>query len=345
MREGEPSPSDKEEQPSRRRFLGLTGAAVLTGSAAYLGYRELEKKSVREREAFIDSRIAPVSEFIRGPEGKRILENGSTEELWDLIGKLPALLPEHIKDTQHDVPLSEWPAVVIPDSPTLSPRLFDTAEVKKNRPRQYGNGFFLDTGSLVTNWHVYGSNVSMPGPENRRLNELYRENALDIVHVELPKSLQRPNVKPLRGSETNDSIHGSLVVVAGIDPDTTAPAGVKLYPSMAVQVTPALAELFTSRPKDSVRGAHARALLTKSFLLLLPPGATASPDGLQPAPDSGMSGAPVMKSGSLAGIYRSSMNGVVVRKGVQYSIGFFHGPEEIKKAREAGHVYKVPEQN
>jgi len=312
----------------------------LVDRKARLQLDKLSTFSPEKKEALIDAEVARVREFVRGPEGKRILENGTDDEVWMLITMLPPIIREHIAGTKYDVSPTAWPSVVIPDSGTAALDVVDLSRIKQMNPKSYGNGFYVDSKTLVTNLHVLGGR-SIPAREAARLELAAQTNALDIVYATLPKGNVAVS-KPLSMQDTNDSVHASFVTIAGIKPDSTAAAdGTKLYPGIAIRMTPNLSRFLFGDPQASLRSLQRDAFLKNSFMVVLPPGETGSRDGRR-SPSDGMSGSPVLKSGSLAGIFRSGINGRLQHRGLLYDIGFFHGPDEIKKAREVGLMYKVP---
>ena len=371
MSERKESPQKKKEPgTSKREFLIGAGAvaAPLVLGAGIIAHQQLtrptpdkyeeylharkrrmhldkvSRQSPEKREAVIDAEVARVSDFIRSSEGKRILESGTDDEIWALITMLPPILRDDIRGTKYDISAKEWPSVTISGARGALPTTHGIEASKQLR--EYANGFFLSPSNLVTNWHVLATHVKeMPRQDTERIDDSYIINAIDVVHVDIPEGriAETAKAKPLQISASNDSIHGSMTVVAGIRPDETAdPNGTKLYPSAAIRMTPRLAQFFN--PRRTYRGAFERAKLEKSFLVLLPPGETeSSRDGRKPLPAHGMSGSPVLASGSCAGIIHTTINGRWVHKGISYNIGFFHGPDEIQKAREVGLVYKVPQ--
>src|SRR3989344_8921474 len=51
----------------------------------------LASLSVGKREALIDAEVSSVGNFLRSTEGKRILESGTTEEIWKMLIMMPPL--------------------------------------------------------------------------------------------------------------------------------------------------------------------------------------------------------------------------------------------------------------
>ncbi len=309
---------------------------------------KLSTFSPEKKEALIDAEVERVREFILGAEGTRILESGSDDELWQLITMMPPILRDHVRNTKYDVPTPEWPSVTVSRSKSALPVILGPEASKERHLEEYGNAFYTERNTLVTNWHVLANRLPhMSEREADRIDGQYSKYGLDIVHVDMPAMRAPESIpnKTLSITETDSSVHGSMVTISGIDPDRTAAAdGTKLYPSMAIRMTPRLAELFISRPKGNPRGDFDRLQYAKSFMVLLPPGETESRDGRESLPVEGMSGSPVLKFGSLAGIFYASVNGRMRHRGLSYNIGFFHGPDQIKKARELNMTYKMPQQ-
>ena len=370
MREEPSRKNNGEIRITRRDFLGAGAAVAAVGALGWgldkaielntersldnfdryllerkrrLQLDKLSTFSPEKREALIDAEIARVREYVLGEEGKRILESGSDDEIWMLITMLPPMLREHITGTKYDVSAKEWPSVVIPRSDTAGPHTVELAQAKQSNVAAFGNGFYMGPNTLVTNWHVLGNEVrDISDRESDRLELVAQQNALDIVYAELPGVHGASAPEPLVIRDTDDSVHASFVTIAGIKPDATAAAdGTKLYPAMALRMTPRLADFFSGSPKESLRGQQERAFYKNSFMFVMPPGEAAYPDGRR-SPSDGMSGSPVLKSGSLAGMFRSAINGRIGHHGLWYDIGFFHGPDEIKRARDVGLVYNVP---
>src|SRR3989344_5759017 len=172
-------PSRKQDMVPRREVLKFGGrAGVALAAAGALGWgieTALERNFVRnlddfdrylyerkkrlqlnklstlspeKKESLIDAEVSRVREFVLGPEGRRILESGSTDELWMLITMLPPILREHIAGTKYDVSPKAWPSVVIPRSSTAALNVLELSQVKKVNPKSYGNGFYVDSKTL-----------------------------------------------------------------------------------------------------------------------------------------------------------------------------------------------------
>ena len=145
-------------------------------------------------------------------------------------------------------------------------------------------------------------------------------------------------------------LNGSLITVAGIDPDESAgPDGTKVFPSVALKVTQNMANLLAPgdpRLKE----------LVNSYLYLLPPGEARSRqypsrsgsrilDFLQanepPASGylyaGGTSGSPVLKDGQLVGVNHSSLHAKY--NGSTYDLGFFHPMGKVREALRSGMNY------
>lgn len=304
----------------------------------------LASLSVGKREALIDAEVASVGNFLRSTEGKRILESGTTEEIWKMLIMMPPLIREHIRGTKYDIATGEWPSV------RLSRSLVGASQTHKLGDRfpmqSYGNGFYTGRGTLTTNWHVLGGLVGNLRSRNR-FNQLSDTHGLDIVHVEFPENHIEAHgpQKILSYMGRDEDVHGTLITVAGIDPDSTAGKdGTKLYPSLAVRMTPRLVDFFAPTRIGSARNEMIRAELGNSFMFILPPGENESRDDMS-MPIHGMSGSPVISAGTVAGILQAGMNGRTVNKqlGLEINIGFFHGPDAIKKAKDIGLTYKASE--
>jgi len=305
---------------------------------------KLSSLSVQNRESIIDNEIAIVDDFLRSPEGRRILESGTDEEIWKVITMMPPILRDHIRGTKYDVPMHEWPSVRISKG---SGKALETHGVTDLSDLQtYGNGFYTGPRELVTNWHVLRS--YLPLFQRADISLIGYMNGLDVVHVEVPESSISKDIqrKVVSIQKNGDSLNGRMVTIAGIDPDETADKdGTKLYPSVAIKITPRLAEFFTPRQREDfeVFAESTRRLQRNSYIFLLPPGENESKNGLT-RPSMGMSGSPVINSGLLVGIFRASINGRLVNRklGLHTNIGFFHGAEEIQKSKKLGMTYKVP---
>jgi hypothetical protein len=260
-----------------------------------------------ERERIITKEVEEVGAFIRGPEGKRILESGTDDEIGALMTILPPLLHDHIKGTRYDIDKDHWPSTVVNVShwkrftPQIEPDHSSRETLNKHLgDDKYGNGFLVDEQTLVTNQHVVGAAIpslkeflqkTEPGNEinHRAQTQLdsiaHRtdETGIDVATLQIPTDspfLQHTHNKLT--SLHNDDIHGRLVITTGIKPDDSSERdGTKVYVAMAIRVTPHLTDFLarhnidpapTGRPipphlKNKVIDPSSR-----SFIHLLPPG-------------------------------------------------------------------------
>ncbi|MBV9159241.1 MAG: twin-arginine translocation signal domain-containing protein [Candidatus Kaiserbacteria bacterium] len=324
-------------------FLGLTSEVDAERKNRMRFERNWNAMPATEREQLIDAEVKRAQDFIRGPEGRRILESGTDDELFKLINAMPPLLRAHVKGTKYDVSTSEWPSV------SHSYALRSAAPVTKSinsgpvtiGATEKGNGAYLNARNYLTDWHVVEAS-----PEYRpyfpdattyeNLKKLSEQHALDVVHIEMPYNNQKVNEmsKPVDLLLNNNEVHGEIVAAAGLDADATAAAdGTKLYPSIAVRVTPHLAKFLGkyARYKDrDVRFAE------NSFIIIAPPGECVDRNdgGEWYRYIQGMSGCPVMKGGKMAGCMHRG--GLLSYNGLSIDFGLFHGPDEIRQARRIG---------
>lgn len=342
-----------------------------------------------EREKLISKEVNEVGAFIRGPEGKRILESGTDDEIGALLTILPPLLREHIEGTKFDTTREQWPSVVINagEWKNFIPDLIGRGNSRETLSKRlsghpHGNGFYLNNKTIVTNVHVPAVAFSHlkkylgSFPQNEinknaqakldAITDRSQEAGIDIMTLSLPDDhIPAATLQMTPDKHTNADIQGRLIVAAGMKPDdTSAPDGTKVYPSIAIRVTPHLANFIyrhsiepglvrkpeqTDTQKEEIR-TPAVDPITKSFLYLLPPGEStrhreASLTGSrlldrvlqkgepQYMPDlhaSGMSGSPVLMDGDIVGI-NHRVNSLAF-KNTCFDVCFFHGPDEIKEA-------------
>lgn len=382
---------------SRRQFLraAVGGVAVTASGEALLRAKDFvrwrqergermrfdrwEGLSPREREERIDAEVRHSGAFIQSGEGRRVLESGSNEELFKLLQLMPPILREHIDGTRYEIPRSEWPSINIGGTFDGDVPRIETAAGYEGPARSwslaesgYGNGFFVDERSFLTNIHVLAQGLvdHLSHEKNRavsevrtynRLMRVLHEDNLDIVRVVVPADRNvRSRVLPLGSMPKSADVHGSFVRVAGIDPDQRAAAdGTKIYPSIAIRATRRLADFIAAHAAGGYAPfAHGDRLFGNSFVLLMPPGETIAhppasatgsrlvdlvldePVGSEQMYHHGMSGSPALTAeGTLAGIF---YGGLTVSYGGRCTdIGFFLGPDEIRRSQEIGMTYDV----
>lgn len=373
MNEG-PEHLHKKDSPdiSRRSFFGKVGEAaayaamgsirvlpagevIARSSDIHNWFRERTHRmrfekwkdlSAPEREGLIDAEINEARSFIRGPEGTRILREGTDDEIFGLLQSMPPLLREHIAGTKYDVPKENWPSVAVNGQAPMHAMEIQSVQQASNNFPSYGNGVFTD-GTLLTNWHVTSASkikTQLP-PQWEECKRNY-ETGVDAVRVRMPASL-----RDARGVHTrqltdmsDQDMNGSFVRIAGIDPDeSAAPDGTKVYPSVAIRVTERLAAFLRSTHSFPMRDPA----IENSFIFLAPPGESmqrrSAPEtgsrvldmvlnvpGYTNTRMHGMSGSPVLLGESLAGILNQVRE--IAFKGQCLEVGFFHGPDIIHQA-------------
>lgn len=326
--------------------------------ASRMRYEEWPELSPEEKEQRIDTEVHIYGDFIRSAEGKRILEFGTDEEIFSLLKAMPAILREHVRDTKYDVSTDRWPSLAVGDyfneDDTL--QVLDVHHEPKELYAFYvGNGFAIDASTYLTNWHVirdqarrYCEYYNIPKASLIPYEENY-DLGLDVVATSFPNKrndqIEYPTSMPACLTLNDDDVHGKFIRIAGIDPDETADNdGIKIYPSIAIRMTPRLCELFGGQ------------YLLNSFLYALPPGegmerAMPSETGLrlldfvtEKGSDvkgfraQGTSGSPVLLDSEVIGINHSVID--LEREGLCLEFGFFNGPDAIQKALGAGMVYQ-----
>lgn len=393
---GKKSGNDKKGTLSRRGFLksslslGALGAlsAAGGGEAAFRAYdielflKERQNRnrfenwnhlSVLEREEKIETEVKEFRDFIRSPEGERIMEEGTDDEIFSVLCSLPAYLREHVRGTKFDVPLEAFPSVAVGRTRTEEGAVavrsvhdgFDSL-------KQFycGNGVPIDANTFITNVHVLeateyaGSETSGPTTVSDAISRGYQDAGIDVVATSFAEgsdpAICYPTREPACLTLSDDDVHGSLVRVAGIDPDESADSdGVKIFASVALHITPRLFELLKYPENERMN-------MLNSFLYVLPPGEAY--DRLFPSPTGsrlldfiegkdmaeltvkrrrragGTSGAAVLLGPDAVGINHSCAVLEYTPSNVPYAnicldIGFCHGPKAIQKAMNLNMMY------
>ncbi len=302
--------------------------------------------SASKREGLIDAEIQEARSFIRGPEGTRILREGTDDEIFALLHSMPALSREHVAGTKHDVPKESWPSLAVNGRAPMDAMEIQSIHEASNNFPSYGNGVFTD-GTLLTNWHVTSaSKIKTQLPAQWEECRRNYESGVDAVKIRMPAPLKTDkNIHSQHLTEmSDDDMSGSLVRVAGIDPDESAASdGTKIYPSIAIRVTERLATFLRDAHPFHVNNP----VIENSFIFFAPPGESMlrrpSPetgsrllDGVLNVPTHqstrmhGMSGSPVLLGDSLAGVLNQVRE--ISFKGLCLEVGFFHGPDIIRQA-------------
>lgn len=364
---------------SRRSFvqgiLGAgAGAAVIGGESVLrvpdiaawtsdrvrrMRFERWDGMSSAERERLITYELKAAKDFIRGPEGTRILESGSDDELFDLIYAMPALLREHLVGTSFEVGKGEWPSVAVGVDPSDNqPFAFGlNYEKRVMKGVQRGNGVFVAPDTLLTNCHVLmrgedfqrgSQSLVARNPAMSSLWRKYNEKFIDAVFVHfngavtLETDTRKPPVFPLSHLSDAD-VTGYAVCVQAIDPDKSAwNDETKAYFSLAIPVTKHISEFLD---KYNLYGTDP--YVYGSFMYIAPPGesmarpfASATGSRLldfltgQQREDNeyrmkGTSGSPVFMEGKLIGL--NHRLGQIGYKGINLDVGFFLGPTELQK--------------
>lgn len=314
-----------------------------------------------ERERLITAEVTAVRDFIRGPEGTRILESGSDDEIFDLIYAMPALLREHLEGTRFEVGTGEWPSVAVSLDPDDNEVFVLGANYGPDviAKTYHGNGVFVAPDTLMTNCHVLmsekdfqdGSTSSLArNPALSSLWQKYTKGFADAAFVQFkgPVSLEtaahKPPVFPLAHLSDAD-VTGNPIMVQAIDPDRSAAKdGTKAYFSLAIPVTKRVAQFLRA-----YNFYNTDQYVQASFMYIRPPGESmrrpfASKTGSrlldfimnkervgQEAFGQGTSGSPVFMDGKLVGLNHRA--GQIRYKGIDLDVAFFLGPTELQQAR------------
>ena len=324
--------------------------------------------SAQEREKIIKAEVQQAGSFMKSSEGKRILENGTDDEIFTLLTSMPPLLREHIAGTSYDIQKEKWPSVAVGvahknGEPYALGINYGPTTIKQ---LQRGNGVFVAPDMLLTNWHVIAkqseqnlASSELPSLHEVLLQKLYESQNIDAVYIRFSKPVTLesptsfPNIFPLSHEHLDADVSGNLVTVAGIDPDRSAASdGTKIYPSIAIPVTSRL-RAFLEQYAET-----AGEVIENGFMYIAPPGESAP----RPYPSEsgsrfldvlrgrdqtararlmqGTSGSLVLMDGKLVGLNHRLGN--IEYKGVGLDVGFFHGPDALRKGRESGMETIVP---
>lgn len=306
------------------------------------------------RKQLIDQDIATASTIIRSEPGRHVLEDGSDEEIFLFLAMLPAIPREALQGTPYDIPAtSDWPSVMIGSKggSFRVANIEDLSSIDNLFDFHVGNGVFIARNKVLTNWHVIETTENPPYDEFGALpyqyKGLYERGSIDlaVLQADVRRMMQprEPRIFAPETGLTTADVHGRFIQIPGLDTDIAAAKDhTKLYSSLCVAVTPRMVEFFRKYGED--KDLSPNLVVGKSFFYLAPPG-----EALKrrlPAPYSrilgvmrdrkrydymeGMSGAPVLMDGMLAGVNFDST--YMRHKGIHFDIGFFHGPEEINKA-------------
>ena len=290
---------------------------------------------------------------------------------------MPPVLRKHVEGTTYDIPISNWPSILLSVSEDDGAVVIKTADVFQNPEVLHGsNGVLIEPRIVLTNWHVLRSKLrsverSKKDPQElgriedevRTLADISNKIGVDAAVATVPEKFQnlRARTLPLASLSDNE-INGNFIRVAGIDPDESAGLnGTKLYASCAVRVTKRMArfieehDIFSKGRKGDVESQELSIReFENSFVFLLPPGegiwhnrppryGPRAIDMLLGGPEKdqarlgGMSGSPVLLDDRMVGvIFRGA---VLEYRGVLLEVAFFHGPDQIRRARDAGLSY------
>lgn len=385
----------KERPDERRKKEGVDRRSFLRGAASFLGvqataagiletyargpeiqnflkerarrmrFEHWQDLSAKEREEHIEAEVAEYSAFVRSPEGHRILETGTDEEIFNLLYLAPPVLREHIVGTKYDITKENWPSVVVPSPDSGLPMTQELGVEPRANLEKYciGNAVYVDERTFLSNWHVMRHRIETTGdPRVKQFNDEY-DKGIDALYVQLPESATPPKRTFPLTAHADADIHGKFVAVAGIDPnESSADDGTKIYPAVAIRITKRLETFladYNTWPDNPLAEKN-------SFLYIAPPGETISRrfpsiTGSRALDDMfkldqrdrytgkirrysymhGTSGSPVLMNGELAGL--NSRLGEIEFRGRGLDIGFFLGPDALRKAKADGMVWQAPE--
>lgn len=323
--------TEREEHAlDRRAFLkGAASAGALSALPASLRIELANAGSperindVKSREHAIEQAITYARAALRTQEAKEALQ-GKVELPLGVLARLTQL-PFHTEN--------------------VNGTKFDTADVKKHsiqivkKPNRwefksiaesvvaetYGNGFFFESDQIfVTAKHVLSDNPILDFQtadidiEVRRVNGSSRDHKVEPV-------LDTPVI-------SNEMINGSYVSVEGVDPDVTSTDRCKSYRGIAVQLNESVAKKLPGN----------RRLFARSFMVVIPSGestvvkGTINGKAVQAKLSDGMSGSPVYihLNGRkfLAGIFYGDAEAIDPITGRTFSVGLFHGIEDVRAA-------------
>jgi len=331
-------------------------------------FERWEGFSPKQRENLIEKEVQIFGAFMRSPEGQRILNEGTDEELFTLIKSSPPFLRDHIRDTKFDISKEKWPSVAvgrhfidgIPQTRTL-----------KHDPKEIfsfynGNGFFIKPNMFLTNWHVVEGSMKersqgVPHEVALRLMETRYASSkdVDVIAIQFPEStrgIERSPILAFDRKATEHDIQDELVFTAGIDPDSTAdPDGTKIYPSMIIPLTQHV-KSFIARCNNLEESSLSD---LGNFTYLMAPGESmkwqTSPQTGSRLLDTalglevdftypragGTSGSPILRqNGEVVGINRASVT--IEYQGMCIELGFGVSARSISEAISGGMLYEVP---
>lgn len=194
-----------------------------------------------------------------------------------------------------------------------------------------GNGFYFgDTQTIVTNEHVAKFFV-----EN---TSILRNDSLDISVAKVSKRFAAVPEQVVHDEGVKDEeIEGSLVSIVGKDPDGLSdPDGGKVFPGVAVKLTPEFAEGLLAgvlskqvTPAGRAEIERVTSLIGNSYMIVLPPGEARKifPKEAGETPVKGMSGSPVFGhirgKYQIVGIMWGAHDLVDTTRGREVDVGYF----------------------
>jgi hypothetical protein len=356
----------------RNLLLGIPAFAMGTSAVPRATFAHAIADAVPDAEraishaAFRQAKEAMLDETIKIT--RRALARDAVNEAFAWQGEFPQsalframeipILPAHLDETKYDVTdlRRRYPVQIGAAGPANGPRRHARVigSLDKERDPQfrqdvylaehYGNCFYWNAADTI----VVTEHVAQMFPESARA---MRRDALDISVAMLgPQFAARAGEQIIHddASVTDEDIHGNLVCIVGRDPDALADMdGAKVYPGVAVKMTPAfvagvLSEISHGHHKDMPQLeyeryiARARGRMSNAYMIVLPAGeARGYPDGDDELPCQGMSASPVF--GFIRGRYR--MVGIFflamcledAERRRMMDVAFFHPISAIRK--------------
>ncbi len=293
-------------------------AAALQGSEAW-----------REREARIDRAVHTARNALNSPDVRAArMGQGENSFMRVLRAMQFPVSPQLIRGTKYDMETVqkkhcvqmtyEWQGENKPYFVQWLSR--KAGGFKTDKQAGYGNGIFFGAQNrFLTARHIASDALQRQVPGGKR--------DLNIMNLGTLKCHPEQVIRD--STLTNAQIDGAFVSIEGIDPDATADSeGYKSYPGVAVRLTREFVDrVFTQSPPDM------KELLSRSFMVAIPPGEGTGPSGNKPG--TGMSGSPVftLHNGerALAGVMYALASYADPEMNTSYDFAFFHGIDEVRE--------------
>ena len=322
--------------------LAAVGGVTIQNLVRQKKLRELHGLAAEEDHAaasmlgreWLGKKHEETTAFIRSEEGRRILENGSDEEIGNLLLSLSGALQEEVAASEMD-PVKKFktfPSLVIEEG-----FLGSSLDMRENNPNLghvQANAFRISSDLIMTNKHVSGVRGDLIFATDRGGPDV----AIYRVSDSVKKNIAQAPILHFTGND-DTGLLGARITVAGNDRDEMSlPDGTKRITSLMVPATPHVINFLKKYTMAQVSKKSWEENKANSYIILLHSGTWMyTSNNRHVVEAAGMSGSPALfDNGDVAGIISSRIP--VNIQGVVAGIGFIHAaprilaqlPEQIK---------------